>query len=296
MLTRPITRPLTQPLTRAISAAMQSTWNPRNLFAANDTGLFYDLNDLSTLFQDSDGTTPVTAAGQPVGLVLDKSKGGVPGPQLLSNGDFSAGSAGWTLDASWSIANGRAESAATGGNYLTCTAVTVKANTWYVIEYDFAITSGATQATIGGTLMTATSAGMSGRFKRYVLTTATTSFRIYANNAVAWFDNISVRELPGAHAFQATAASRPILRDAPRRIDYDAVDDVLNVTFPVALGSACTVARSIPGVGAQILTGQTIGTSFTDNVDNCGLIIVNRALTAAETAGLTRYLNQRAGV
>lgn len=87
-----------------------------------------------------------------------------------------------------------------------------------------------------------------------------------------------------------------MLRDTPRRIDYDAVDDSLGITFPASLSAACTVARSIPGVGAQILTGQTIGTSFTDNVDNCGLVIVNRALTAAELANLTRYLNQRAGV
>uniref|UniRef100_UPI00258CD073 hypothetical protein n=1 Tax=Pseudomonas sp. TaxID=306 RepID=UPI00258CD073 len=66
--------------------------------------------------------------------------------------------------------------------------------------------------------------------------------------------------------------------------------------FPASLGAACTVARSIPGVGAQILTSQTIGTSFVDNVDNCALIIINRALTAAETTNLTNWLNWRAGV
>lgn len=115
-------------------------------------------------------------------------------------------------------------------------------------------------------------------------------------NTIAWVDNVSIRELPGNHAFQTNAASRPMLRDTPRRIDYDAVDDALNVTFPVALGSACTVARSIPGVGAQILTAQTIGTSFTDNVDNCGLIIINRALNPTETANITRLFNKLAGV
>jgi hypothetical protein len=34
---------------------------------------WYDPSDLSTLFQDAAGTTPVTASGQPVGLMLDKS-------------------------------------------------------------------------------------------------------------------------------------------------------------------------------------------------------------------------------
>lgn len=37
---------------------------------------WYDPSDLSTLFQDSAGTTPVTADGDPVGLMQDKSGNG----------------------------------------------------------------------------------------------------------------------------------------------------------------------------------------------------------------------------
>lgn len=43
------------------------------LFAASEPGVWYDPSDITTLFQDSAGTTPVTAAGQPVGRMLDKS-------------------------------------------------------------------------------------------------------------------------------------------------------------------------------------------------------------------------------
>lgn len=43
------------------------------MFAAGEQGIWLDPSDLTTLFQDSAGTTPVTAAGQPVGKVLDKS-------------------------------------------------------------------------------------------------------------------------------------------------------------------------------------------------------------------------------
>jgi len=46
---------------------------PASLFAGGTEGAWYDPSDLSTLFQDSAGTTPVTASGQPVGLMLDKS-------------------------------------------------------------------------------------------------------------------------------------------------------------------------------------------------------------------------------
>ena len=45
----------------------------QSLFANSEQGFFYDPNDLSTMFQDAAGTIPVTAAGQPVGLMLDKS-------------------------------------------------------------------------------------------------------------------------------------------------------------------------------------------------------------------------------
>ena len=43
------------------------------LFAASEPGAWYDPSDMSTLFQDSAGTTPVTAVEQPVGRILDKS-------------------------------------------------------------------------------------------------------------------------------------------------------------------------------------------------------------------------------
>ncbi|MFP5511103.1 MAG: hypothetical protein ACLGIP_18440 [Alphaproteobacteria bacterium] len=48
-------------------------FSPFGLFKSSEPGVWLDPSDLSTLFQDDAGTTPVTAAGQSVGLVLDKS-------------------------------------------------------------------------------------------------------------------------------------------------------------------------------------------------------------------------------
>jgi len=48
-------------------------FRPYRLFLNGEEGVWYDPSDLSTLFQDSAGTTPVTASGDPVGLMLDKS-------------------------------------------------------------------------------------------------------------------------------------------------------------------------------------------------------------------------------
>lgn len=50
--------------------------NNTHLFMNGEQGAWFDPNDLSTLFQDAAGTIPVTAVGQPVGLVLDKSGNG----------------------------------------------------------------------------------------------------------------------------------------------------------------------------------------------------------------------------
>lgn len=44
-----------------------------SLFRSGEQGVWYDPSDLSTLYQDSAGTTPVTAVEQPVGLMLDNS-------------------------------------------------------------------------------------------------------------------------------------------------------------------------------------------------------------------------------
>jgi len=43
------------------------------MFGQGQQGAWYDPSDFTTLFQDSAGTTPVTAFGQPVGLMRDKS-------------------------------------------------------------------------------------------------------------------------------------------------------------------------------------------------------------------------------
>ncbi len=43
------------------------------MFSRGEPGAWYDPSDLSTLFQDEAGTTPVTAVEQPVGRMLDKS-------------------------------------------------------------------------------------------------------------------------------------------------------------------------------------------------------------------------------
>ncbi|WP_288944452.1 hypothetical protein [uncultured Marinobacter sp.] len=57
---------------------------PSELFKNGEQGAWYDPSDLGTLFQDAAGTTPVTADGDPVGLMLDKSGNGNHASQSVS--------------------------------------------------------------------------------------------------------------------------------------------------------------------------------------------------------------------
>lgn len=190
-------------------------FSPAALFAAGEQGVWYDPSDLTTLFQDSAGTTPVTAVQQPVGLMLDKSKGLVLGSELVTNGDFSS-STGWTLGSGWSISGGRANIDGTnaGSSLLTLAAgVSATAGKVYKVSFTYSSTSGRLRFNpILGSSTTLIASGTSGTFTAY-LTALDSTCVVQAPdaNTVAWVDNISVKELPGNHAFQTTSASRPVL-------------------------------------------------------------------------------------
>jgi hypothetical protein len=48
-------------------------FSPSSLFSFGEAGVWFDPSDIKTLFQDTLGVTPVTAAGQSIGKILDKS-------------------------------------------------------------------------------------------------------------------------------------------------------------------------------------------------------------------------------
>ena len=133
---------------------------------------------------------------------------------------------------------------------------------------------------------------------RYFVATATDLYvgvTFAKSEQTVVLSGLTIKELAGNHAYQATPSLRGILRDVPRRIDYDGVDDKLTVNLPSQL-TGCTVIRADPNVGTQILTNQTIATQYDDSTDHCGLIVINRALTQTETAQITQIFNRLAGV
>ena len=96
-----------------------TVFSPASLFASGEQGAWYDPSDLTTMFQDRAGTTPVTADGQTVGLILDKSKGLVLGPELVTNGTFDTNIDNWLLGGSRN--SGTLAWGSGGTIVLTCT-------------------------------------------------------------------------------------------------------------------------------------------------------------------------------
>ena len=201
-----------------------SPFSPLSLFSGGAPGAWYDPSDYTTLFQDSAGTTPVTAVEQPVGLMLDKSQGLVLGPELVVNGDFSNGTTGWTPSSAVIVAIS-AELIVTnvGAAFGTATqAVTTIVGKWYCINASVRIGTASsvnvvarTTPTSGNIASVTSSSAATTVVTLYFTATSTTTYIALVNGntsgGIGYYDNISVRELAGNHAFQSTSASRPVL-------------------------------------------------------------------------------------
>ena len=222
----------------------QMTLNPLTLFLNGEQGVWYDPSDFSTMFQDSAGTTPVTAVEQPVGLLLDKSKGLTLGPELVTNGDFSDGTTGWSVtqnDGTIAVVAGELEF--TYGTAIPSFSRSVSCVVGKSYKVSAVIRQGTTAAQVdvrvspNGTLnasitiLPATTTTPTTVSAVFVATAATmyVGGRV-AGAGTALYDNITIKELPGNHASQATSTKRPLLRqdgNGKYYLYFDGVDDFL---------------------------------------------------------------------
>jgi Concanavalin A-like lectin/glucanases superfamily len=86
---QPLFQPILRPLLRGLfDAGYGSAWDPRALYRNGEQGVWYDPSDITTMYLDIAGTTPVapvgTVADQPVGRILDKSGRGIHATQPTS--------------------------------------------------------------------------------------------------------------------------------------------------------------------------------------------------------------------
>lgn len=292
-----------------------SAWSPTSLFSSGEKGGWYDPSDLTTLFQDSAGKTPVTAATQSVRLILDNSKGLILGSELVTNGNFSSGTTGWTPNAgaTLTIDNSTLKIVGDGVTSFPSAAQTITCVTGksYKVTFRARIDTGAGSLTFylkdptnnPANYAVSTTSWENCSFifiarQNSVAINITGSTGAATANAI-YIDDISIKELPGNHLTASSDAARPMFKqdgNGKYYLDFDGVDDALaNAAFP-SLGSNATVAMALPTTGASILQGQTVGTGYTMNSDNYGVLLLDRALTAIELTKLTAYLNDKAGV
>jgi len=185
-------------------------WSPSALFTFGEQGAWYDPSDLTTLFQDAAGTTPVTAVEQPVGLMLDKSRGLVLGPELVTNGDF-ATDTWWTKGSGCTIAGGLgvATAAPNGSGWYRLNFLTI--GRYY--ETTFTVVScsaGGFRIRYFGTNTSATYS-IPGTYTARILADTTGFVIETVGTTTGTIDNVSVKEVTGNHASQTTAGSRPLL-------------------------------------------------------------------------------------
>jgi len=214
-------------LTSIVSLSAGVTeFSPADLFTGGVQGAWYAPDDFSTLFQDSAGTTPVTAVEQPVGLMLDKSQGLVLGSELVTNGDF-ASSSGWTLPGvgTNSITGGQAVLSGASG-YLLRTGTSITAGQWYRVS--FTVTgysgSGTVRPYIQASPVFGSNVTGNGTFVQYLLATTTNANTEIGLNFASSFtgniDDISIKSFAGNHASQSTSTSRPVLRARYNLLTY----------------------------------------------------------------------------
>jgi hypothetical protein len=210
------------------------------LFSSGEEGAWYDPSDLTTLYQDANGFTPVTGTGQPVGLMLDKSKGLTLGSELFS--DFATEGL-WTDNGngSWSITS----AASTTDLRSTTLGVTGKR---YRIEITFAVSSGLVAVYPLNTTPYSVSSGQT----KVVFTEANygvISDQLWiraATGTTATVSNISVKELPGNHATQSTSTARPTLQlsGSSYYLDFDGADDRISTATLTSQSQPFTMATA----------------------------------------------------
>lgn len=183
----------------SFSDIVASWFNTSNAPGRFDPG-FRDWATSGALFQDSAGTTPVTALEQPVGLRLDRSRGLVRGPDVALASSVNGVAAGGPAVTLYPIANGLVvgrmyEVTATVSNYSGTSDLGFAGGDAFA-----GVPTGTGRTLLGNGVMT---------FRFPAASTSQNMFTRSTNTAN--FTNISIKEIPGAHRIQPTTTKRPIL-------------------------------------------------------------------------------------
>lgn len=248
-------------------------------------GVWFDASDLSTMYQDSAGTIPVTGVGQPVGLWLDKSQGSwLSTPVVAYSQSFGGGLDNWSgYQSTRTNDNGALKSVGTvagsgsnvyrsiatnvtsSGLYKYSVKVKVDVRTVTQLRLVSQITSSPYTIITNAQNVIFTDSNEWKTLETYVYVNnpalgvqigVITSVTVSGQLPTFWIDDVVVTKVhPSArHAFQNTATKRPILRqDAGGKyyLEADGVDDAMGTsTIPwvsSSLIAMCSYAKKATG-------------------------------------------------
>lgn len=240
-------------------------WSPLILFAGGEQGAWYESDDISTLFQDSAGATPVTATTQPVGRVLDKSPRGNNAIQAAAGSRPT-----WQQPTYYGIrADGTDDSlscAAGGGGtagFLLCAAVTIN----------------------GGDGTERRLFGDHGSNTGYICRVHTTDkLQLLAGDGAAFTTAATAASLPSGETHVLLAYD-----DGPGG----------NLNVQIDNGTVASIARpavSAGSAGFTMFKSNTAATSFFNGDCQAMVYVRGTAKTANERAMLKRYIGAKVGI
>lgn len=254
------------------------------LFANGEQGAWYDPSDLTTLYQDRDGISAVTAVEQSVGLMLDKRKGPTPGAESFpgfasatafnANGTISIGAN--SVTATCTVAglfgiNWSSLAGVVGQSYDMLVTISANASSGKAVQLDFAGRS----TSLGTAVATVT--------RKYIDGISVQQLIIYiiggAIGDTFTISAVSVKTLEGNHATQATAGARPVVKSG----NYVLLDGTDDSIATAAGGGASTYALIV--MGFQLAALGAARTLFSDRTGNTGLKLEVTAANAIVLSG-----------
>lgn len=252
-------------------------FTPALLFASGKKGVWYDPSDFGTMFQDSAGTTPVTAVGQPVGKILDKSGNGNHASQGTS-----ANRPTLQVDGT-----GRYYLAFNGTNsFLTTASVDLSATAQLTMFAGYKKLTTATQILIETSSPLGVAAGAWGHI-------------INDASPLEYFDFTPTAPTSQSFIgkFSSTAGSAVVISHV---VDQTGVTNTAKLTTRLnAVTQTLTYSGSdtTPSnfVNQALYIGNRNGGSFFLNGNLYGLCVVGKTASAAEIASTESYLNGKTG-
>lgn len=274
MLIQPVLRPVLQPVLRSIfdpgiGGGGTPIWTPASLFAGGEQGGWYDPSDLATMFQDAAGTIPVTAVGQPVGRINDKSGRG--------NHAMQATTASRPL----------LQQDGSGNYYLDFDGVD-----------DYFSTSAFNMASAAVSAVCGTYRLSSGTANLLTFSTGTendnNSFVLWSTRAIVPHDvGIAGRVSSTATAISATA--KPLNVPMIFTALWNTLTPSLSLYINQSLiaSSASSMGAGSFGTKPLYIGRQSVGTFLKGRIYS--VVLVGRALSAGELADAEEYVNSKTG-